>query len=229
MSPLTEPPDARLTEGMDVGDAEAVARARAGDREGFRLLVNRHSRPLFRLAFRMTGNEQDAEDVVQEAFLRAYRGLDRFEDRSQVGSWLYRIAANCAYDVLRARQRQEDRIEDEPEDGVLVALPSAEPGPDRLALSGEVRKRLDVALARMTARERSAFVLRHFEGMSIEEIGGALGMDPSATKQSILRAVRKVRQVLAVLAGVRGDEEPVRYGPAVPPARTGETKGRGRA
>jgi RNA polymerase sigma-70 factor (ECF subfamily) len=201
MSPLTEPPEGRLTEGMDVGDAEAVARARTGDREGFRLLVNRHSRPLFRLAFRMTGNEQDAEDVVQEAFLRAYRALDRFEDRSQVGSWLYRIAANCAYDVLRARQRHEDRFEDEPEEGGLGVLPSAEPGPDRLALSGEVRKRLEVALARMTARERSAFVLRHFEGMSIEEIGGALGMDESAAKQAVLRAVRKVRQVLAVLTG----------------------------
>jgi RNA polymerase sigma-70 factor, ECF subfamily len=201
LAKLTDPPGGRLTEGMDVSDAEAVARARAGDREGFRQLVDRHSRPLFRLAFRMTGNEHDAEDVVQEAFLRAYRGLDRFEDRSQVGSWLYRIAANCAYDVLRARQRHEDRFEEEREDDALTEMASAEPGPDRLALGGEVRKRVDVALARMTTRERSAFVLRHFEGMSIEEIARALGMDESAVKQSILRAVRKVRQVLAALAG----------------------------
>jgi RNA polymerase sigma-70 factor, ECF subfamily len=198
---LTDRPDGRLTQGMDGGDAEAVARARAGDREGFRLLVDRHSRPLFRLAYRMTGNEQDAEDVVQEAFLRAYRGLERFEDRSQVGSWLYRITANCAFDILRSRQRREDHLGDEGEDEAVAALASAEPGPDRLALSGEVRRRLDVALARMTARERSAFVLRHFEGLSIEEIGGALGMDASAAKQSILRAVRKVRQVLAAVAG----------------------------
>jgi len=198
---LTEPPEDRLTKRMDGSDAEAVARARAGDREGFRQLVDRHSRPLFRLAYRMTGNEHDAEDVVQEAFLRAYRRLDGFEERSQVGSWLYRIAANCAYDLLRARQRQEDRFEDEGEPGTLADLASAEPGPDRLALAGEVRKRVDVALARMTARERSAFVLRHFEGMSIEEIGTTLGMDRSATKQSILRGVRKVRLVLAALAG----------------------------
>jgi RNA polymerase sigma-70 factor (ECF subfamily) len=183
------------------GDAEAVARARAGDREGFRQIVDRHSRPLFRLAFRMTGNEHDAEDVVQEAFLRAYRRLDGFEERAQVGSWLYRIAANCAYDLLRSRQRQEDRFEDEGDAGSLADLASAEPGPERLAQGSEVRKRVEVALARMTARERSAFVLRHFEGLSIEEIGEALGMDESATKQSILRGVRKVRLVLAALAG----------------------------
>jgi RNA polymerase sigma-70 factor, ECF subfamily len=187
---------------MDGSDAEAVARARAGDREGFRLLVDRHSRPLFRLAYRMTGNEQDAEDVVQEAFLRAYRGLDRFEDRSQVSSWLYRIAANCAYDVLRARQRHAERFEEPAaEDDSLDLAVSADPGPDRLAQGGEVRQRVDVALARMSPRERSAFVLRHFEGRSIEEIGHALDIDESAAKQSVLRAVRKVRLVLAAVAG----------------------------
>jgi RNA polymerase sigma-70 factor (ECF subfamily) len=92
-------------------DATAVAQARAGDSEGFRLLVERHSRALFKLAYRMTGNEHDAEDVVQEAFLKAYRSLDRFEERAQVGSWLYRIAANCAFDVLRKRQRRDGRLE----------------------------------------------------------------------------------------------------------------------
>src|SRR5512134_3933876 len=97
-------------------EAAAVARAKAGDSEAFRLLVERHGRALLRLAYRMTGNAHDAEDVVQEAFLKAYRGLDRFDERSQVGSWLYRIAANCAFDVLRARQRHEGRLESMDED-----------------------------------------------------------------------------------------------------------------
>jgi len=182
--------------GMD--DAAAVARARAGDTEAFRLLVERHSHALFRLACRMTGNEHDAEEVVQEAFLKAYRSLDRFEDRAQVGSWLYRIAANCAFDLLRTRRRRGEQAtvdEDEEEDGPRE-MPSTAPGPERLALSGEVRRRVDAALARMSLRERSAFVLRHFEGFSIEEIGRALEMDASATKQSVFRAVRKVRRVL---------------------------------
>jgi RNA polymerase sigma-70 factor, ECF subfamily len=181
-------------------DAAAVAGARAGDKEAFRLLVERHSHALFRLAYRMTGNEHDAEDVVQEALVKAYRSLDRFEDRSSVGSWLYRITANCAFDALRSKQRRGRLIGDGDQDDAALETPSADPGPDRLAASSEIRQRVDVALARMSVRERSAFVLRHFEGRPLNEIGESLGMDLNATKQSILRAVRKVRLVLGPLA-----------------------------
>jgi RNA polymerase sigma-70 factor (ECF subfamily) len=181
-------------------DATAVARARAGDGDAFRLLVERHSRALFKLGYRMTGNEQDAEDVVQEAFLKAYRSLDQFEDRSQVGSWLYRIAANCAFDVLRKRQRRDNRHdsldeEDAPE------LHSDGPGPERLALGADVQRHMEAALERMSPRERAAFVLRHFEGRSVKEIELALGIDTTSVKQSVCRAVRKAREVLAPLAG----------------------------
>ena len=186
-------------EGSDA-DADAVARFRAGDEGAFRTLVERHSRAVFRLAFRMTGNEQDAEDVVQDAFLRAYRNLGRFEDRARFGSWLHRIAANCAYDVLRARARRDEhdarRPEGEEDEDRLAQVPSGEPMPDRLVSSGEVRRKVGVAMARMSAVEKSAFALRHFEGFSIEEIGRALDLDQSATKHSIFRAVRKVRDVL---------------------------------
>lgn len=181
-------------------DATAVAKARAGDEEAFRLLVERHSRALFRLAYRMTGNEPDAEDVVQDAFLKAYRSLDRFEERAQVGSWLYRIAANCAFDVLRRRQRRDSRLESL--DGEDVLEPEAHgPGPDRLALGGDVRRHVEAALERMSPRERAAFVLRHFEGRSVKEIEAALGIDTTSVKQSVCRAVRKAREVLAPLAG----------------------------
>jgi RNA polymerase sigma-70 factor (ECF subfamily) len=176
---------------------EDAAGVRAGDQEAFRLLVERHSHALFRLAFRMTGNEHDAEDVVQEALVKAYRGLDRFEERAEVGTWLYRITSNCAFDLLRSRQRRARLIVGgDPDEDYFLEAPSGDPGPDRLAGSNEIRQRVEVALARMSARERSAFVLRHFEGRPLQEIGESLGMDLSATKQSILRAVRKVRQVL---------------------------------
>ena len=111
---------------MDVADAGDVERARAGDADAFRVLVERHSHSLFRLAYRLTGNEQDAEDVVQEAFLKSYRRLDQFESRANFGSWLYRIAANCSVDVLRARVRRDERpfahgTEDEEELAPLAA------------------------------------------------------------------------------------------------------------
>jgi RNA polymerase sigma-70 factor (ECF subfamily) len=186
---------------MEEADEDAVARARSGDEAAFRGLVERHGRRIFRLAYRMTGNEQDAEDVVQETFLRAYRHLDDFEARSQVGSWLYRIAANCAYDVLRGRQRREALVAVDPGEDEAVSMPSQDPTPERLAISAEVRARVRAAMERMSVLERSAFVLRHFEGMTTEEIGRALGLETSATKQSVFRAVRKLRQVLAPMAG----------------------------
>ena len=189
-------------ERMEPSDAEAAARARGGDTEAFRVLVERHSPLVFRVAYRLTRNEHDAEDVVQETFLRAFGRLELFEDRSQFGSWIYRIASNCAYDLLRGRARNEKRFEaaDDSEDG-QDRFPSEEPPPDRLAFGAEIRRRLEDVLPRLSPVERSAFVLRHLEGMSIEEIGQALELDTSATKHSIFRAVRKLRRALAPFAG----------------------------
>jgi RNA polymerase sigma-70 factor (ECF subfamily) len=190
-------------ERMEGRDAADVERARAGDADAFRALVERHSQALFRLAYRMTGSEPDAEDVVQEAFFKAYRRLDQFESRANFGSWLYRIAANCAFDVLRARVRREEQplVRQDAEGGLEAVDPAtSEPAADRLVLSKEVRRRLDVAMARLSALERSAFVLRHFEDMSIREIGTVLGLDASAAKHSVFRAVRKLREALEPLA-----------------------------
>jgi RNA polymerase sigma-70 factor (ECF subfamily) len=189
-------------ERMETSDAEAAARARGGDTEAFRVLVERHSRLVFRVAYRLTGNEHDAEDVVQETFLRAYNRLELFEERSHFGSWIYRIAANCAYDLLRQRVRHDKRFEttDDTEAG-QDAFPSEDPAQDRVLFGAEVRNRVEGVLGKMSAAERSAFVLRHFEGFSIEEIGRALDLDTSATKHSIFRAVRKLRRALAPFVG----------------------------
>jgi RNA polymerase sigma-70 factor (ECF subfamily) len=179
-------------------DADAVARVRGGEPEAFRVLMERHGRAVHRLAFRMTGNEQDAEDVVQECFLRAYRNLEHFEARSQFGSWLYRIAANCAYDTLRARARRAARIvPDTSAEDLSAEVPAGDPGPDRLAAGVEVRQRVQAALGRMSALERAAFTLRHLEGLSTAEIAGALDLHSEAAKQSVFRAVRKLRDALA--------------------------------
>jgi RNA polymerase sigma-70 factor (ECF subfamily) len=183
---------------MDDSDAAAVARAREGDQDAFGLLVERHSLRLFQLVYRMTGNEQDAEDVVQETFLRAYKQLSRFESRAGFGTWLHRIAANCSLDLLRKRKRQDKKVETvelESEDPFL-ALSSQAPAPDDQVFHLEVRQKVEAVMEQFTAMERAAFVLRHFEGKSIEEIGSALGTGPSATKQSIFRAVQKLRRAL---------------------------------
>jgi len=92
---------------MPESDALAIARARNGDSDAFQALVERHGRGIFRVAHRLTGNTQDAEDVVQETFLRAYRQLGRFEARSNFSTWLHRIAVNCSIDLIRSRPRRE--------------------------------------------------------------------------------------------------------------------------
>jgi RNA polymerase sigma-70 factor, ECF subfamily len=191
---------------MEEHDGGAVERAQSGDSDAFRLLVERHSRNVFRLAFRMTGNEQDAEDVVQETFLRAYRQLKKYEARSSFATWLYRIASNYSLDLIRSRKRHQDRREvnmnhDEEVD-IMQSIPATSPTPDRMVFSGQVKDRVNSALDELSPQERTAFVLRHFEGMSIVEIGATLGTGTNATKHSIFRAVQKLRRSLEPLVSV---------------------------
>lgn len=182
---------------MEWNDAAAVAAVRAGNREAFRALVDHHGRSIFRLAFRMTANEHDAEEVVQDTFLRAYRRLDKFEERSEFSTWIYRIATNCALDLLDRRKhaKQEDPLYGD-EDEREIQLPSSEPGPERQVLSGEMRQRVAAAMAELTAAERTAFTLRHLEGQSIEEISKTLEIKQGAAKNTIFRAVQKLRKAL---------------------------------
>ncbi len=184
---------------MEDSDLAAIALAKAGNSDGFRILVDRYSRGVFRLAYRMTGNEFDAEDVVQETFLRAYRQIGSYESRSSFSTWLYRIAANYSLDLLRMKKRTTGRqVATKVEDGLdlLAQAPSPEPGPDRIYYSAQMKQRLGAAMQELSEQERTAFVLRHFEGMSIEEIGSILAIGVSATKNSIFRAVKKLRQAL---------------------------------
>src|ERR1700674_5141112 len=115
-------------------DLAVVSRARFGDAEAFRLLVESHSKAMFRVAYRMTGNEHDADDVVQETFLRAYRQLDRFEERANFGTWLHRIAINCSLDLLRSRVRADKHYGGDPEAAELAGLAKTDAQQDRLLM-----------------------------------------------------------------------------------------------
>jgi RNA polymerase sigma-70 factor (ECF subfamily) len=185
---------------MQESEAAAVARARTGNSDAFRVLIERNARSVFRLAYRLTGNEQDAEDVVQETFLRAYLQLEKYDGRASFHTWIYRIAANYALDLLRARRRHGGSGPEGPAQDV-ERVASREFGADRMVYSGQVQKRIEAAMGKLTEQERTAFVLRHFEGLSIEEIGEALGAGQSATKNSIFRAVQKLRRALEPVMG----------------------------
>lgn len=198
---------------MEVSDAAVVAQVLAGDRDAFRVLVERHSRSIFRAVYRMTGSQADAEEIVQEALLRAYKSLSSFELRSNFSTWLYRIAVNRALDFLSSRKSQMQSKEAysisdsvEPEDPRQVQLPAPNPGPDRILLSGEIKTKVAQAMGLLTPAERVAFTMRHMEGRSIEEISQVLKIKSNAAKNCVFRAVQKLRDQLEPLAGRGGPQ-----------------------
>jgi RNA polymerase sigma-70 factor (ECF subfamily) len=188
---------------MTNDEARWVARASDGDAAAFRQLVEAHSSALFRLCARITGDKALAEDAVQEAFFNAYRHLGEFDGRSAFSTWLHRIAVNAALEQMRRRRRVEDALPegDEACEDIGAAF-EAPPGPDRQATSAELGRAISSQLERMSTIERTAFVLRHHEGQSLEDISATLSLSISASKQAIFRAVRKLRAALEPLDSV---------------------------
>ena len=190
-----------------VSDAMAIERTLGGDRDAYCVLVERHSRNVYQMAYRMTGNTQDAEEVVQEAFLRGYNKLKQFAGNANFGTWVYRIGANYAIDLLRQRKVEDSRRErpsKATDDGLevdpLSQVQDGRPSPERLARSGELALKMKEALNALTPAERTAIVMRHWEGCAIEEIAAALNSNSSAAKNTVFRAVQKLRRALAPFA-----------------------------
>ncbi len=174
-------------------DSQLVQHAAAGDRMAFRQLVLEHSSALYRVALRITAEESAAEDVLQEAWIKAHQRLDRFDGRSRFGTWMHRITVNAALDHLR-KQRSRARVESDEE----PALEAPSPTPDRCpAEQADLMQRTLKAMARLSEMERTAFTLRHYEGHSIAEICAFLDIGNSACKQAIFRAVHKLRDQLS--------------------------------
>ena len=190
---------------MDKAEHEAIAQVLAGDRDAYRVLVEAHYAMAFRMACRVTGNEQDAEEVTQEAFLRAYRGLAAFRKDAQFRTWVNRIVMNQAINLLERRRR--DVLDGAGEDGRGTALQTARhdgAGPERLLLSAEARTLRQQAMQQLTPMERTAFTLRHMEELPIAEIAEALKVPAGAAKQAVFRAVSKLRRALQpAMGGVR--------------------------
>jgi RNA polymerase sigma-70 factor (ECF subfamily) len=185
---------------MGKNDHAAVQAALAGDKDAYGALVKLHSASLFRVAFRITGNEFDADDVVQDAFLRGYQKLQSFESRSSFGTWICRIAVRCALDRIGSRKARDSRVAeaDDPEQAE-VQVSDSSAGPERLLLSGEIAALQKQALSSLSPMEQAAFVLRHLEDCSTEEIAATLGIAPGAARQAVFRAVQKMRGRLAEL------------------------------
>ncbi len=187
-------------------DAEAAAEAQLGNKQAFRFLVERHSAAIFRLAYLMTRNEHDAEDLVQETFLRAFKQLKQFDGRAAFPTWLHRICVNCSLNFIRARKsrREETRVTaDELPSRWLDEVAAQTPSPERLTQDRQFTAMLGPALDMLTEAERTAFILRHYENSPVEEIATALGTQPGAAKQTVFRAVQKLRTALEPAWGTK--------------------------
>ena len=183
----------------------------AGDRAEFARLVDVYSTPIYRLALKMLGNTQDAEDVLQATFLKAFQHLPGFEGRSSLSTWLYRIAANEALMQLR-RKRPAFSLDEEPVDSdgepqQPVELADWGALPESELLSGEAKKHLDRAIQSLPEKLRVVFLLRDIEGLSIKETSEALNLTETAVKTRLLRARLHLREQLSVYFGERMAEE----------------------
>jgi RNA polymerase sigma-70 factor (ECF subfamily) len=178
-----------------------VHAAKAGDLEAFSQLVNRYDRNVFRIAQHITHNEEDAQDVVQDAFLKAYRNLDRFQENSKFYTWLVRIAVNEA--LMKLRKRRNDRTvsldEDlETEEGSMPReVADWSPNPEQLYGQSELGDILKKTVQGLSPGFRTVFVLRDVEGLSTEETAEMLGLSIPAVKSRLLRARLQLRERLA--------------------------------
>ena len=185
----------------DFDDTELLTRLKAGDQSAYATLVEQNASAIYRLALRLMGNEADAEDVLQETFLSAFKSIDRFEGRSSLSTWLYRIASNAA--LMRLRRNEPEQVSvDEPverDDGEMMprqffdfcCLPEDD------LLREEAREQMKKAIDELPPTLRSVFVLRDIEGLSTAETAETLDLSESAVKSRLMRARLKLREQLS--------------------------------
>lgn len=197
--------------GEDVSDElSLVQSAKAGDLEAFSELVNRYDRNVFRIAQHITHNEEDAQDVVQDAFLKAYQNLGQFQGNSKFYTWIVRIAVNQALMKLRRRRTDKsvslDESIDTGEDTVTREIAAWDEDPEQRFSREELGEILDSAIQTLAPTYRSVFLLRDVDDLSTEETAEALGLSVPAVKSRLLRARLQLREKLTRYFKRKGDD-----------------------
>ena len=169
-----------------------IARARRGDADAFEQLVVAYRDQVFRLALRMCGNEADADEVAQEAFLSAWKALPNFRGDSRFSTWLYQLTSHAAIDLMRRKKRQIAA-----EDITEVSAPDPAPGPQQQAEQSETRQAVRDAMAQLSPEYRQIVVLRFLQELSYEEIGAVLKLPPGTVKSRLNRAKSQLKDILS--------------------------------
>jgi RNA polymerase sigma-70 factor, ECF subfamily len=187
-----------------VDDSDLIRQAQRGDRVAFEALVRQYDQAVLRLALHLTGSEQDAQDIYQEAFLKAYRHVGNFRFECSFYTWIYRIVTNLCLDHLRRRNtRKEDSavwVDSSGEEvSVLdnVADDRSHASPERDLMRRQLGKKIQSALTKLTPRERMVFELKHYQGLKLRTIGEMLNTTEETAKNTLFRATQKLRGSLA--------------------------------
>ena len=197
------------TSSVPVDDTVLVRRAQQGDTGAFEELIRNYDGRILRLAMHLTDSTEDAQDIYQETFLRAYRNIERFRFECSFYTWIYRIVTNLCCDYLRHKQFRNRFAYSEPsagedgerEDTILERACDQRAGasPERAALNGELRKQILRALNKLSARERLVFELRHYEGLKLQTVASILNTTENTVKTMLFRATQKLRLRLAAM------------------------------
>ena len=183
-----EPPVAVVP--ADVGDAELVAACQRGERGAFELVVARHQRAIYQLCYRFVPNHEDASDLTQDVFLRAYKGLRNFRGQSSLGTWLYRIGVNVCLNRVSVKTLPTEPVEEQ-----RHVDTRSESAPDRLVRT-ERAARVRAAIAQLPRKQRAALILRMYHDMAHHEIADALGSSVGAVKANVFHALQNLKKLL---------------------------------
>jgi RNA polymerase sigma-70 factor (ECF subfamily) len=191
----------RTSQLANSGDEELVALAQQGDRRAFEELIERHKQKAYHIAFGFARDREEAKDLSQEAFLKAYTYLKSFDGRSSFYTWFYRIVVNVCLDYKRRNKRTsagefDERIENQMEPSHNPARPLA---PEQQVLAGQLARKVNAALQTLPAKQRTAFILKNHQGLSIREIAETMETAEGTVKVHLHRAVTALRQSLAEL------------------------------
>jgi RNA polymerase sigma-70 factor (ECF subfamily) len=193
---------------------DLVREATQGNQAAFAELVRHHDRAILRLTLHLTGSPQDAQDLCQETFLKAYRNLSSFRFESSFGTWLHRIAANSCLGFLRKQRSRKASLAVSAEvaggeSDLLDRIPDDHPlsSPEQALMNGELRKQIADALQSLTPRERMLFELRHYHGLKIRAAAEMLNTSEESAKTTLFRATRKLRKQLAIWRASQGTSD----------------------
>lgn len=174
-----------------LGEAELVAACLAGRAGAFDVIVDRHRRAVYQLCYRFVGNHEDASDLSQDVFLRAFRGLRNFKGQSSLGTWLYRIGVNVCLNRLSAKVPVNEPIEKH------QYMDDNAESPSERMLRGERALQVRAAITRLPRKQRAALILRMYHDMSHQEIADTLGSSVGAVKANVFHALQNLKKLLA--------------------------------